>query len=438
MTAASRLTLAAALALMIIISVSAQITVRPENRCSAYNRGDYSYPQSIELRIIAENLDGKITSPYTGEVFTSRTETDIEHIVATSEAHDSGLCAASRATRRRFAQDLDNLTLASPSLNRGQKSGKDLAEWTPAQNVCWFAQTVVNVKADYQLSMDSREANAAIQILQRCYPRSGCQALGLAEELNCYAGDPPASAVTAPARDEGCFGADTARVTGAMNIRSAASISSAKIGLARPGHYAVLESTQRASYCWLNIGAGWIAKTSLVRAAPTGSQPAPQQPSAARQACFSHNPAYLTGAMNIRSGPSASSEKVGLAGPGAYAVQDSAQGQTYCWIHIDGGWIAKTLRVSGTKPVARPARQPVSQPAARQASSTSTTARQTLPEPPAPAAPAPVNALALYDDNGNGRITCAEARKHGIAPVPRGHPAYQYMNDRDNDGVVCE
>ena len=40
-----------------------------------------------------------------------------------------------------------------------------------------------------------------------------------------------------------------------------------------------------------------------------------------------------------------------------------------------------------------------------------------------------VGALASYDDNGNGRITCAEARKHGIAPVPRGHPAYRYMRD---------
>ncbi len=47
-------------------------------------------------------------------------------------------------------------------------------------------------------------------------------------------------------------------------------------------------------------------------------------------------------------------------------------------------------------------------------------------------------ALGLYDDNGNGRITCAEARNHGIAPVRRGHPAYPYMNDADGDGVVCE
>ena len=27
--------------------------------------------------------------------------------------------------------------------------------------------------------------------------------------------------------------------------------------------------------------------------------------------------------------------------------------------------------------------------------------------------------LARYDDNGNGRITCAEARAHGIAPMKR-------------------
>ena len=57
---------------------------------------------------------------------------------------------------------------------------------------------------------------------------------------------------------------------------------------------------------------------------------------------------------------------------------------------------------------------------------------------PTPTPATDVDALAMYDDNGNGRITCAEARAHGIAPVRRGHPAYQYMNDRDGDGVVCE
>ena len=48
------------------------------------------------------------------------------------------------------------------------------------------------------------------------------------------------------------------------------------------------------------------------------------------------------------------------------------------------------------------------------------------------------DALERWDDNGNGQITCAEARRHGIAPVPRGHPAYRFMRDGDGDGVVCE
>ena len=60
------------------------------------------------------------------------------------------------------------------------------------------------------------------------------------------------------------------------------------------------------------------------------------------------------------------------------------------------------------------------------------------PQNPEPTPAGDVDALAMYDDNGNGRITCAQAHAHGIAPVHREHPAYRYMNDRDGDGVVCE
>ena len=61
----------------------------------------------------------------------------------------------------------------------------------------------------------------------------------------------------------------------------------------------------------------------------------------------------------------------------------------------------------------------------------STTATQATPTPSPD-----VDALALWDDNGNRRISCTEVRAHGIAPVRRGHPEYQYMDDAD--GVVCE
>ena len=58
--------------------------------------------------------------------------------------------------------------------------------------------------------------------------------------------------------------------------------------------------------------------------------------------------------------------------------------------------------------------------------------------PAANAPPADADALALWDDDGDARITCAEARRHGIAPVERGHPAWPFMRDADGDGVVCE
>ncbi len=49
-----------------------------------------------------------------------------------------------------------------------------------------------------------------------------------------------------------------------------------------------------------------------------------------------------------------------------------------------------------------------------------------------------VDALELWDGNGDGKITCDEATANNIAPVSFTHPAYQYMDDGNRDGVVCE
>ena len=120
------------------------LTVAPESRCSPYERKrDYRYPPSVEDTIV--RALGAVYGPYTGRCFASTRETDIEHIVAASEAHDSGLCGADRATRARFARDLRNLTLASPEVNRNEKSGKDAGEWLPDRNGCWFAGRVLEV-----------------------------------------------------------------------------------------------------------------------------------------------------------------------------------------------------------------------------------------------------------------------------------------------------
>ena len=141
------------------------LTLALEDRCSPYDRGDYRYPQSVEAEVIAER---GLYSPYTDTWFDNPRETDIEHIVALSEAHDSGLCAADAETRRVFARDVLNLTLASPSLNRHQKGARDAAEWLPAVNQCWYADRVVSVKRKYDLSVDYAEAEALSSVLRTC------------------------------------------------------------------------------------------------------------------------------------------------------------------------------------------------------------------------------------------------------------------------------
>ena len=146
------------------------LVVAPEHRCSPYERTDYSYPQSVEARIVT-SMGGRIYGPYTGRTFASTRQTDIEHMVATSEAHDSGLCAAHPATRRAFARDLLNLTLAAPEVNRCDlrgKCGKDAGEWLPARNDCWFAARVILVKRRYGLTVDRQEAQALEQVLSNC------------------------------------------------------------------------------------------------------------------------------------------------------------------------------------------------------------------------------------------------------------------------------
>ena len=143
------------------------LVVAPECRCSDYSSEDYSYPQSVEPEIV-EAIGGKIYGPYSGTCFSSIQETDIEHIVARSEAHDSGLCSADADIKRNFARDLLNLTFASPSVNRHQKSGKDAADWLPELNRCWYADRIVQVRSKYGLTIDQREADALEGVLSAC------------------------------------------------------------------------------------------------------------------------------------------------------------------------------------------------------------------------------------------------------------------------------
>ena len=115
--------------------------------------------------------EGKVYGPYTGRYFSSRRQTDIEHIVARSEGHDSGLCRAGPDKKKAFARDLLNLTLAAPEVNRCGRNGKchyGAAEWLPPLNRCWFARRVLDVRRKFRLTVDRREAAALEQVFSNC------------------------------------------------------------------------------------------------------------------------------------------------------------------------------------------------------------------------------------------------------------------------------
>ena len=144
------------------------LTVAPESRCpgNRYDRNEYGSRYRSKEDDIIEEL-GAIYGPYTGKCYESDRDTTIEHIVAINEAHTSGMCAADTETKRTFAGDLLNLTLASAEVNSA-KSNLDAFDWLPEKNRCWFAQRVVDVKLKYGMTVDRDEADALENILSEC------------------------------------------------------------------------------------------------------------------------------------------------------------------------------------------------------------------------------------------------------------------------------
>ena len=144
------------------------LVVESESRCpdADYDRDDYGTRYRSKEDEIVEEL-GSVFDPYTGICYDSETETDIEHIVALQEAHHSGMCLADTETKRTFAGDLLNLTLAAPEVNR-EKSSQDAGDWTPEMNKCWFANRVLQVKLKYGMTVDRDEAAALELVLVGC------------------------------------------------------------------------------------------------------------------------------------------------------------------------------------------------------------------------------------------------------------------------------
>ncbi len=142
------------------------LVVAPEYRCSEYDRGDYGFKRQRHEKALLER-DGPnspyLPDPYLGDIEAAH----VDHLVALSEAHDSGLCAASAERKREFGNDADNLFFAPADLNR-LKGGDDATYWHPQVRRCWFAKRVIKIRLAYELTVDLYEVVALEYLLTDC------------------------------------------------------------------------------------------------------------------------------------------------------------------------------------------------------------------------------------------------------------------------------
>ena len=144
------------------------ITLAPEHDRAGYKRPTKNHYQRHERSVYL--LLGMDRTPYTcAAIGGNLRSTDVEHIVALSEAHDSGLAPEQMLA---FSGDPLNLTVAMPRENRFAKNDKDAADYLPPLNRCWFAARVLAVKARWGLTVDSLEAVALIEALVGCSARA--------------------------------------------------------------------------------------------------------------------------------------------------------------------------------------------------------------------------------------------------------------------------
>lgn len=112
-----------------------------------------------------------ITDPYTGQIVHGRQRIQVDHIVALRWAWDHGAAHWTPQRRVEFANDRDNVVLASGSVNQ-RKGAQGPARWLPpdAGRWCWYAHRWVGVLAEYRvvLASDDPDARALAGALSTC------------------------------------------------------------------------------------------------------------------------------------------------------------------------------------------------------------------------------------------------------------------------------
>ncbi len=130
---------------------------------------DITYKEGTrDCKVIA----GQLLDPLSGKVITFSTTKvviDIDHVVALSNAWQTGAAYFDKNTRLLIANDPINLLAVDAKLNR-QKGDGDAATWLPPNKSfrCEYVARQVAVKAKYKLWVTEPEKVAITKILSGC------------------------------------------------------------------------------------------------------------------------------------------------------------------------------------------------------------------------------------------------------------------------------
>lgn len=104
---------------------------------------------------------GRWIDPYTGQEYLKASDLDVDHIVPLANAHKTGGADWSRAQKRIFANDTDNLLAVGKSINR-EKGDQGPDAWRPPRRAFWseYARRWRTIKMRYGLRVTDSEDRA--------------------------------------------------------------------------------------------------------------------------------------------------------------------------------------------------------------------------------------------------------------------------------------
>lgn len=131
--------------------------------------------ENVTVNDICQVVSGSLQDPYTGKKVefrrgaSSSSDVQIDHVVALSNAWQTGAQLLSAEQRHAFANDPLNLLAVDGDANQ-QKSDGDAATWLPSNKAfrCQYVARQVAVKQVYGLWVTPAEARAMHTVLDNC------------------------------------------------------------------------------------------------------------------------------------------------------------------------------------------------------------------------------------------------------------------------------